>query len=95
MGTWSEDALGKDVACEIIARLKGFWGIKNAYSEAIDKWVESSNFLPVKELSKQAIAAIDRILGADSELQELWDEDGKNERWHFEMNDLRLRISKK
>lgn len=57
--------------------------------------MESSNFLPVKELSKQAIAAIDRILGADSELQELWDEDGKNERWHFEMNDLRLRISKK
>ena len=29
-------------ACEVVARLKGNWGARNAYTETVDKWVERS-----------------------------------------------------
>lgn len=29
------------VACEVVARLKGEWGQRSAYSESIDQWVET------------------------------------------------------
>jgi hypothetical protein len=80
------------VACEIVARLKGNWGIKNAYSERIDKWVASTKITPSAELVKKTQNAIHRILGENSELQELWDEDGENEKWHGEMNSLLKRV---
>lgn len=81
------------VACEIVARLKGNWGEKSAYSEEVDKWVESANITPSAELVKKCHKAITRILGENSELQELWDEDGENEKWHNEMNNLMKRIT--
>lgn len=94
----SEEYLGSDeaseclVACEIVARLKGNWGEKSAYSEDVDKWIESSSIEPSVELVAAAEKAISRILGDESELRELWDEDGVNEKWHTEMNDLLARV---
>ncbi|MFS1525852.1 DUF4259 domain-containing protein [Microbulbifer sp. 2304DJ12-6] len=88
----SDEACEGLVACEIVARLKGNWGEKSVYSEEIDKWVESTNVEPSKELVAAAEKAIVRILGSDSELQELWDEDGKSEKWHSEMNNLLERV---
>ncbi|BFM38972.1 DUF4259 domain-containing protein [Synechocystis sp. LKSZ1] len=82
------------VACEVLARLKGQWGLKNAYSEAIDQWVESVNIVPPPDLITLATKAIARILGDNSELQALWDEDGKNEKWHLEMDNLLRRVSR-
>jgi len=84
----SDEACEGLVACEIVARLKGNWGEKSAYSEEVDKWVGSINTQPGLELVEAAENAITRILGEDSELQELWNEDGKNEKWHSQMNDL-------
>jgi len=81
------------VACEVIARLKGQWGDRSAYSEAVDKWVESSKEIPSEELVSKAKAAIARILSKDSELYELWNEDEINEDWLREMNDLLKRVS--
>ena len=89
----SYEACGALVACEIIARLKGNWGKKSAYSESIDKWIESVSIVPSNELISKAENTISRILGKDSELQELWDEDGENEEWHFEMGDLLSRVN--
>jgi hypothetical protein len=88
----SDDACEGLVACEIVARLKGSWGERNAYSEEVDKWVESVGVSPSLDLVAAAEKAINRILGEDSELQELWDEDGKNEKWHTQMNDLLKRV---
>ncbi len=80
------------VACEIIARLNGHWGERSAYSESIDKWVESTNIVPSIELVNPAQKAISRVLGENSKLQELWDGDGKNEKWHSEMSGLQQRV---
>ena len=88
----SDEASEALVACEIIARLKGSWGEKSAYSEAIDKWVETAAIEPSKELIEKAQNSIARILGENSELQELWDEDGENEKWHLEMINLLARL---
>jgi len=88
----SDEACEALVACEIVARLKGNWGEKSAYSEEIDKWVESMNTQPSVELVAAAEKAINRILDVNSELQELWDEDGENEKWHSEMNGLLARV---
>lgn len=81
------------VACEIIARLKGNFGEMSAYSESIDAWVKSVNILPSNELILRAQKAIVRILGENSELSELWDEGGINEKWHAEMENLQKRVS--
>lgn len=88
----SDDASECLVACEIVARLKGNWGEKSAYSEDVDKWIESTSIVPSVELVAAAEKAIIRILGEDSELRELWDEDGVNETWHSEMNELLVRV---
>lgn len=80
-------------ACELVARLKGNWGQRSAYSESIDKWVETGQESPSAQLVQRASAAIVKILGENSELQELWDEDGVNEDWHREMEDLAKRVS--
>lgn len=66
-------------ACEIIARLQGRWGKRDAYSEDIDRWVLDHPQQPPEELIRKALLAIDRITGDQSELVKLWDDTGDNE----------------
>ena len=49
------DCLG---ACEVIARLQGQWGIKNPYSEDLDKWVEANPTPVSDDLKILAVSAI-------------------------------------
>ncbi len=79
-------------ACEVLARLKGKWGVPNAYSEELDKWIEAHPTPVPDNLKASADSAIERILGENSELPELWDEGGRNEDWHRAIDDLRQRI---
>ena len=80
-------------ACEVIARLKGNFGVRDAYSEKVDEWVEAHPIAPPEALVQQALQAIDRILSPKSELMELWDEGGVNDEWHAKMADLRARVA--
>jgi hypothetical protein len=80
-------------ACEAIARSKGKWGLRNAYSETLDKWVEEHPADPPADLVVQALAAIDRILSPPSDLMELWEETGENEEWRNAVGDLRSRVA--
>ncbi|WP_373565929.1 DUF4259 domain-containing protein [Microbulbifer okhotskensis] len=89
----SDEACDALIACEIVARLKGNWGKKDAYSESIDKWIASSNISPSKELISKAEIAIIRILGENSELRNLWDEDGENIKWPLEMDNPLSRVT--
>ena len=68
--------LGAEViaACETLARLKGRWGHRSGASEPVDQWVEQHPQSVPSRLLKRAIKAIDRILGDNSELRELWQE---------------------
>jgi hypothetical protein len=94
----TNDYLDSDLAmaaldgCEIVARLKGNFGIKNSYSMGIDNWIVSNPQLPDKNLVSLAGSAIDRILGKESELAELWDDGDDTSNWRNSMADLRNRV---
>lgn len=83
------EALG---ACEVVARLQGRSGYTNAYTDKVDKWVAEHRISPSTELIARGNAVIDRILGADSELRELWEEAGDSE-WQAAVADLRTRMT--
>ena len=87
----SDDACIALAACEVIARLKGNWGKRDSYTEAVDKWVESHPQTPSAELVNAALAAIDRIRRQPSELLELWEE-ADAAAWHAAVDDLRQRV---
>ena len=78
-------------ACEVIARLKGNWGVRNPYTATIDKWVESHGSVPYDGLVPLATRVIDRVLTSPSELLALWEE-GDAAEWKSAVQDLRNRI---
>ena len=79
-------------ACEVLARLRGRDGYRNAYTDNVDKWVAAHRIAPSAELIARGDAVIDRILGSDSELRELWEEAGAEE-WEAAVADLRARLT--
>lgn len=78
-------------ACEVIARLKGNWGVRDAYTETVDKWVESHKIKPSEDLVQEGLVVIDRILTPPSELLELWEESDATE-WRSAVEELRNRL---
>jgi hypothetical protein len=87
-----DDACCALAACEVVARLKGNWGTRDAYSEPVDLWVEAHPETPRPDLVKGALAAIDRILKPPSELLELWQEEDAEE-WIGSVEELRRRVA--
>ncbi len=88
----SEEACQGLAACEVVARLKGHWGVRNPYTETVDAWVNAHPGEPSAELVAESLAVIDRVLSPPSELLELWSE-SDNEEWHAAMADLKKRVA--
>jgi hypothetical protein len=88
----SDEACRALAACEVIARLKGNWGKRDAYTERVDKWVEAHPQTPPPDLVTLALSAIDRIRTEPSELLELWEESSA-EKWQASVDDLRRRVA--
>ena len=86
----ADDACMALAACEVLARLKGNFGKRDAYTESADKWVEAHPQTPPPELIATALTVIDRIRTAPSELLELWEEDGAG--WLAAVDALRKRV---
>jgi len=93
-----DDYLDQDIACnvlaacEVLARLRGNFGYRNAYTESVDAWVAAHPIQPPPELLNRAHAAMDRVLGERSELRELWEE-GNGDSWRKTVEDLRRRLA--
>ncbi len=91
------DYLDQDVACnalaacEVLARLKGQPGYQNAYTENVDNWVAAHPITPPPELIRRAETAIQRILGDQSELKDIWAESG-DALWTQSVEELRRRV---
>lgn len=79
-------------AVEVLARLAGNPGEKTPYTEAVDKWVESTTAKPTAALMVKAQAAINRILAENSELNELWKDTDDYDAWLASVSDLRTRV---
>jgi len=87
------DASEALAAADIIARLKGVYGEKNAYTETIDAWVARTKITPGPELLDKARRSIDRITTEPSELMELWKESADYSRWKLSLEQLVQRIN--
>jgi hypothetical protein len=79
-------------AAEVLARLQGHADDCNAYTEAADVWVQAKRLLPPQALMRSAVQAIDRCLGQDSELRDLWDESDSSGQWHADVQSLKERL---
>ena len=88
----SGEACNALAACEVVARINGKPGYKNAYTKNVDEWVAARSLELSPELLARANGAIDRILADDSELKELWAETDTYARWMESVEDLRQRM---
>ena len=68
-------------ACEVLARLSGKPGNKSSYTQKADEWVAAHPQTLSAVLLNRANAVIDRILGENSELKELWADSDENNNW--------------
>ena len=89
-GSDAEEAIA---AVEVIARLKGNFGERDAYTEPVDNWVKAHPQQPPVDLVTLASQALDRILQPPSELLELWEESDEFEGWKDSVLDLKRRAS--
>lgn len=81
-------------AAEIVAALHGRTG--GYLPGDLPAWVEARRAAgppPDADLAALALRALDRIVAADSELKELWDEAEAFEEWEGELNALRGRLT--
>lgn len=85
----AEEALA---AAETLARLLGRGSVRNAYTEAVDAWVAAYPGRPSPELLDKARRAVARVLGADSELRELWEDSDDADAWRQAVEDLQARL---
>lgn len=79
-------------ACEVVARLLGKPGVSNSYTESVDGWVAKHRRPPSEALLRKAVASIDRISRAPSELLDLWEESDGDE-FRAVISELRARLS--
>jgi len=79
-------------AADIIARLKGNFGVRNAYTEPIDAWAAQCKLSPDTALVEKARRAVARIQTEPSELLELWSESEEAAAWKASLQALANRV---
>ena len=79
-------------AADIVARLKGNFGKRDAYTEIIDAWVSGIKLTPSNDLVEKARRAVDRVLTEPSELLELWSEAEELGAWKSAVNEVLARL---
>jgi len=80
-------------AAEILAKLLGRGTQSDAYTEDIDEWIRTAASRPDGAILEKARRAIDRILGEDSELNDLWTEGEEAEVWRASVLQLQDRLN--
>ena len=88
----SDEAARALAACDTIARLRGNFGVRNANTERVDKWVAAHPDLSTDRLLPVAHRVIDRVVGDDSELPQLWEDSNFFDEWQASIADLRSRL---
>ena len=85
----ASDAEEAIAAIELLAKLLGRGTQRDGYTETVDAWVAAHPLPPPPRLTARAIQVLDRILGDDSELAELWAESGDDALWRTSVAQLR------
>jgi hypothetical protein len=85
------DASEAVAAVEVIAKLLGRGTQSDAYTEQIDAWVKTVGVKPSSSLLDKASRALDRVMSDDSELLDLWQEEGSGD-WERSIAQLKSAI---
>ena len=85
----SREAVIALAAADVIARLQGNFGQRDAYTEKVDEWVQKIRLTPPRELVESALIAVALIEGEHSELRKLWE--GSTE-WRTAIDSLKRRL---
>jgi hypothetical protein len=67
----------------------GAWGHLPFDNDTTNDWDTAHKIKPPPALLKRVPTPIDRILGSDSELRELWEEGDEADAWRAAIDDLR------
>lgn len=78
-------------AIEVLAKLLGRGTQYDAYTGKVDEWVNRIVIRPDAAILAKAKRALERITGENSELRELWEEEGDNE-WRESISALQSAI---
>lgn len=78
-------------AVEVIAKLLGRGTLSDAYTEKIDEWVKTVALKPSPSLLEKARRTLDRVMSDDSELRELWQEEGTGD-WENSIANLKKAV---
>lgn len=79
-------------AADIVARLNGKFGERNAYTSDIDAWVQRTKLTPSDDLTAKAHQAVQRVITAPSELIELWEDSNDFAEWKVVVAALSQRL---
>jgi|SRR5215471_913404 len=85
----AEEALA---AADIIARLRGRFGARDAYTEKIDEWVGRVGLSPSDEVVEKARRCVTRVMTQPSELLDLWTESDEVASWRSSAEELLRRL---
>lgn len=77
----ADEAVEAVAAAEVLAKALGRGTQSDAYTEKVDAWLASISITPPPELSALAQRALSRVLAAESELRELWEESDEFAQW--------------
>lgn len=80
-------------ACEVLARINGHPPSQPVGTEELDEWIQENPQSVPEELLRLAIESIDKILGPNSELRELWEDEDQGEDWTAALIDLKQRVA--
>jgi len=78
-------------AVEVLAKLLGKGTQSDSYTAKVDDWVKSVSLNPSPSLLAKAQRTLERILGEDSELRELWSE-GDEAEWVGSIKALQIAV---
>jgi Domain of unknown function (DUF4259) len=87
----STDAEEAIAACEVLAKLLGKGTQSDGYTQGVDAWVASLKLKPDSALLKKAQKALKRVTGKNSELRELWEEEGADD-WKESIKAMRAAL---
>ena len=79
-------------AADTVARLRGHFYERNAYTQKLDDWVAKEKKADHQQLADLAVKVIERTQSPPSELLDLWEESGEAENWKQQMAALRERL---